>query len=46
MKVLSFCFCKDPNGHVGLVKSFAKGYLTVLFDDGQRDVRPADVTFL
>lgn len=46
MKVLSFCFCKDSNGHVGLVREYNKGYLTVLFDDGTRDVKPADVTFL
>jgi len=46
MKVLSFCFCKDKDGHVGLVKSFSHGFLAVLFDDGKREVRPADVTFL
>ena len=46
IKVLSFCFCKDSNGHVGLVKSYAKGYMSVLFDDGRRDVRPSEVTFL
>lgn len=46
MKVLSFCFCKDHNGHVGLVRSFKQGYLTVLFDDGQRSVRPSELTFL
>jgi hypothetical protein len=46
MKVIAFCFCKDSAGHVGLVKSYAKGYLSVLFDDGRRDVRPSEVTFL
>lgn len=46
MKVLSFCFCKDTAGHVGLVKSYAQGYLTVIFDDGVREVRPTDVSFL
>ena len=46
MKVLSFCFCRDHEGHVGLVKSYSKGFLTVVFDDGKRDVRPFDVTFL
>lgn len=46
MKVLSFCFCRDGAGHVGLVKSYAKGFLSVIFDDGPRNVRPTDVTFL
>lgn len=46
MKVLSFCFCKDANGHVGLVRDFKNGYLTVLFDDGKRLVAPKDLTFL
>lgn len=46
MKVLSFCFCKDQEGHVGLVKSYSNGYLSVIFDDGHRDVRPSDVIFL
>ena len=46
MKVLSFCFCKDKEGHVGLVKSYSHGYLTVIFDDGRRDVRPSEVSFL
>lgn len=46
MKVLTFCFCKDRDGHVGLAKSFSKGYLTVQFDDGVRDVHPSEVTFL
>ena len=46
MKVLSFCFCKDKEGHVGLVKSYSNGYLTVIFDNGQRDVRPTEVSFL
>ena len=46
MKVLSFCFCKDKEGHVGLVKSYSRGYLSVIFDNGQRDVRPNEVSFL
>lgn len=46
MKVLSFCFCKDAAGHVGLVKSYAHGFLTVIFDDGVRDVRPNEVSYL
>lgn len=46
MKVISFCFCKDSDGHVGLVRSYAHGYLTVIFDDGKRAVRPSEVTFL
>lgn len=46
MKVLSFCFCKDKEGHVGLVKSYSNGYLSVIFDNGQRDVRPTEVSFL
>lgn len=46
MKVISFCFCKDKDGHVGFVKSYSHGYLSVIFDDGQRDVRPNEVTFL
>lgn len=46
MKVLRFCFCKDADGHVGLARSFDHGYLTVLFDDGERRVAPNEVTFL
>lgn len=46
MKVISFCFCKDSQGHVGFVKSYSKGYLKVIFDDGPRDVKPTEVTFL
>ena len=46
MKVLSFCFCKDADGHVGLARGFDHGFLTVLFDDGERRVRPNEVTFL
>lgn len=46
MSVLSFCFCKDAKGNFGLVRAYAKGYLTVRFDDGERKVRPNEVTFL
>ncbi len=46
MKVLSFAFCKDRNGHVGFIKSYSHGFLTVIFDDGTRDVRPTEVSFL
>lgn len=46
MKVIRFCFCKDKEGHVGFVKSYSHGYLSVIFDDGPRNVRPSELTFL
>ena len=46
MKVISFCFCKDAQGHVGFVQSYSHGYLTVIFDDGKRNVRPTELTFI
>lgn len=46
MHVIRFCFCKDMNGSIGLVKSFAHGQLTVQFDDGIRSISPADLIFI
>lgn len=46
MKVLSFCFCKDSAGHIGLARGFDHGFLVVIFDDGERRVRPSELTFL
>ena len=46
MKVLSFAFCRDAEGHFGLIRSYSKGFLEVLFDDGIRMCRPSELVFV
>lgn len=45
MKVLSFAFCKDKQGHFGLVRQYASGLLLVTFDDGDRWIKPSELIF-
>lgn len=46
MRILTFCFCKDAQGHFGLVRQFDHGQLLITFDDGDRWVSPNQLTFL
>jgi hypothetical protein len=46
MSVTNVCFCRDHDNNFGLVRGYKHGLLLVTFDDGDRWVKPTDLTFI